>query len=284
MDLSTYIDNELVYPGPIAVGSSGKSVKFLQELLCLNRRPTAIDGSLGPATLGALHYSLLLEPPVLHPQSSETIQTTSLTPDHFDYLKRTLTQVLSCAPSTNPKEAYPTFVLRLASLIANVGAREVGGANNGPWVRLFCGTGVTSPAWCAGFVCWCLDRAARFFYPNLGPFRTPLGKYTLSCDELASQGISRGLLLSGSHPQDIAEMKSKKSGIFLIRKGVDDWVHTGFVLATYPEFFVSLEGNTNDGGSREGTESLMRFRAYNSFTDYIPFPPNASGWANPLTS
>ena len=50
--------------------------------------------------------------------------------------------------------------------------------------------------------------------------------------------------------------------VFLVRRTPLDWVHTGIIVAASPESFQTIEGNTNDTGSREGYEVCARVRGY----------------------
>ena len=49
-----------------------------------------------------------------------------------------------------------------------------------------------------------------------------------------------------------------------MRKTPTDWTHTGIVAEIHPEFFRTIEGNTNDDGVREGYEVCTLTRSYTS--------------------
>lgn len=49
---------------------------------------------------------------------------------------------------------------------------------------------------------------------------------------------------------------------FLVRRAASDWTHLGIVVSSGPDAFDSIEGNTNDDGSREGFEACARTRGY----------------------
>ena len=53
-----------------------------------------------------------------------------------------------------------------------------------------------------------------------------------------------------------------------VRRTSTDWTHTGLVTAFGDELFHTVEGNTNDEGSREGYEVCARMRGYGS-KDFI---------------
>jgi len=44
----------------------------------------------------------------------------------------------------------------------------------------------------------------------------------------------------------------------------NDWIHTGIVVRFDDETIETIEGNTNDTGSREGFEVVRRIRGYRS--------------------
>ena len=50
--------------------------------------------------------------------------------------------------------------------------------------------------------------------------------------------------------------------IFLNRKTSTDWTHTGIVTEVGDGWFRTIEGNTNDEGSREGYEACARTRGF----------------------
>jgi hypothetical protein len=56
----------------------------------------------------------------------------------------------------------------------------------------------------------------------------------------------------------------RPGSLFLVRKSPTDWTHTGIVVEIHPEFFRTIEGNTNDDGVREGYEVCTLTRSYTS--------------------
>jgi len=53
-----------------------------------------------------------------------------------------------------------------------------------------------------------------------------------------------------------------RTGIFLVRRSSTDWTHTGLATAFNHDAFETIEGNTNNEGSREGYEVCSRSRGY----------------------
>lgn len=132
--------------------------------------------------------------------------------------------------------------------------REVGGANRGPWVRLYMKgrQGVDAP-WCAGFVTFLLRQAAD----SMGE-EAPIAGST-SCDALAAQATDAGIFLS---EDDASPDQVTVGSLFLVRRTDTDWTHTGLVVEAGAETFSTVEGNTNDAGDREGYEVCARTRGY----------------------
>lgn len=150
---------------------------------------------------------------------------------------------------------------------------EIGGANCGPWVRLYCGGHDGRDwAWCAGFVTLVMQQA--YFYRGE---RSPI-EGSVSCDSLAAQGKEAGLFVaerdvtSGRAPWGV--MGGACS--FLRRRTGTDWTHTGIAAEGFGRpkelVFSTLEGNTNDEGSREGFEACRRKRSVKSGQyDFVRF-------------
>jgi hypothetical protein len=85
-------------------------------------------------------------------------------------------------------------------------------------------------------------------------------KTSVSCDILAANAKEKGIFLNESEIEDKAQIT--KGSFFLNRRTPTDWVHTGIVMRTEDEVFHTIEGNTNDEGSREGYEVCKRIRGY----------------------
>jgi hypothetical protein len=69
--------------------------------------------------------------------------------------------------------------------------------------------------------------------------------------------------------EDKAEIRP--GSLFLNRRTSTDWDHTGIVVKSVgEEVFLTIEGNTNDDGSREGYQVCQRVRGYEE-KDFILF-------------
>lgn len=149
--------------------------------------------------------------------------------------------------------SLPSALIQVAEQHLALHPIEIGGQNRGPWVRLYCrGVDGAPYAWCCGFVCFCLEQACKSLNIEM-PYT-----YTLSCDNLANQAKNKGKLST----------TPTKGGIFLIRKSKNDWIHTGIVVDIVGDNIITIEGNTNDEGSREGFEVAKRTRKITN-TDFI---------------
>lgn len=236
---------------PLKRGAKGKAVKLVQEWLSLHSIGLTIDSSFGPATEASV----------------KKFQTTSrITPSGrvdsatFDAL---LAPIVRATQPPTSSTSFAHRVVQAARLHLKEHPREVGGANAGPWVRLYTG-GKEGPAWawCAGFVTTLL-RAAEEGLPDSN--RSPI-KGSLSCDVLASQAKKAARFISDKDLSSGAVDRSsmKNGAIFLIRnkRNARDWTHTGIVTAFFDEYVETIEGNTNDSGDREGYEVCARRRSY----------------------
>lgn len=149
----------------------------------------------------------------------------------------------------------------LASVL-EIAAGEIGvmeqplGSNAGPRVTEYlAATGVSFPApWCAGFVYWCFEQAAKKAGKKNPVFRTGSvmthWNKTTAKKILAKDAIANPALIKPGH-------------IFIMSFG-GGLGHTGLVESVNGGFINVIEGNTNDNGSREGIGVFRRVRKINS--------------------
>ena len=88
---------------------------------------------------------------------------------------------------------------------------------------------------------------------------------SFSCDLLAAQAKEAGLFPAEAQTETT---KPKAGAIFLSRRTSNDCTHTGIVARAGAAAVETIEGNTNDEGSREGYEVCARTRGYTS-RDFI---------------
>lgn len=240
-------------------GDKGKQVKLVQEWLCLHGILVDIDGDkqgggFGPATEAAVrefqnrHIRTKVDGIV-----DEITMNALIRP-----LSDAMAQVAQVAPATN----IGLTVCRTAQRHLAMHPREVGGQNMGPWVRAYMdGHEGKEFAWCAGFVCTILKQAFEA-HGQKPPFPKTYG-----CDLLAQMNANQ--LVRPANGLEAHRFALRPGTIFLIRKTETDWTHTGFVTNFHDNYFNTIEGNSNDEGSREGHELCARTRGY-ARKDFIP--------------
>jgi len=232
---------------PLTKQSSGKQVRLVQELLCLHDRKIAVDDGFGAATEAALRaFQTASELPITGEADQATV-TTLLQP-----LLRAI------APDSNPAATLAAQVIKVAKQHLREHPLEIGGQNCGPWVRLYmAGNQGESWPWCAGFVSYVIGQACR----DLNAAR-PVAS-TFSCDLLAADGQKKNLFVAAG-----PAVKPQPGWIFLRNRIAGDWDHSGLVAGVEDTTFITIEGNTNDEGSREGYEVCSRARPHGKY-DFI---------------
>lgn len=131
---------------------------------------------------------------------------------------------------------HPDVVAILEVAESQVGVREHG-RNRGPQVEAYLravGLGPDHP-WCAAFVCWCGVSAVQD--------RWPLPR-TGWCPDLGTFAVER----------NARYLRPQRGDVFLIyHPSLGRFAHTGYVTAVLPDGrYETIEGNSNDTGSREG--------------------------------
>lgn len=133
------------------------------------------------------------------------------------------------------------------------------GSNGGPEVNIYLrSVGLGSGfAWCMAFVYWCVKNAAEELqvpHPLVKTGGVMLQWNNTKCRKLTNRD-------KGIKPGDI----------FIMEFGHGTG-HTGFVEKVVGGLVYTIEGNTNDDGSREGYEVARRQRALSSFKGFIQLP------------
>lgn len=118
-----------------------------------------------------------------------------------------------------------------------VGVREKTGHNDGIRVETFlhyCGLAKGNP-WCAAFVCWTYGQAS---------ISNPRSGY---CPDIftAKRTIYKRSSKTNGQPQ-----QGDVWGLYFPEKG--RIAHVGFVDKWQSKYVITVEGNTNEAGSREG--------------------------------
>jgi hypothetical protein len=127
-------------------------------------------------------------------------------------------------------------------------SEQPSGSNRGKEVEAFLqsvGLGGGNP-WCAAFVHWCAEQAAaKIGQPNPVP-------RTGGVLEMWRRARKAGLPLVEASAA-VAQPALVKSGMVFIMQFSATTGHTGFVEDRDGGRLVTIEGNSNDGGSRDGT-------------------------------
>jgi hypothetical protein len=215
-------------------GDKGDGVRRIQEWLSLAGHPVVIDGDFGPATERALFDWRVVQ----------GLQTAGPV-GSFDarYL---------AMPMTNALAGPGHFVdspLDIARGYADELAREIGGNNMGPWVRLFSGgTQGKAVKWCGYFGRHVARQAGHPWAERISP----------NCDVIAKNAHEDARMRpSGERPVS--------GDLFLCYKVVGqrrDYYHVGVVDEVAAEAFSTVEGNSNDDGSADGHEVARRWRGF----------------------
>lgn len=237
------------------LGDHGRTVRIIQEWLCLQGFLVTIDGDFGPATARAVR---------LFQQDYGLTSTGEVNDAVFTRLQRPLVNAMRDIEAAPGVTDFNALLIAYAQQHLRQHPREVGGQNQGPWVRFYMEEheGADWP-WCAGFAMTVLKQTCRSLGVAL-PFEP-----SISCDELAKRATSAGLFVSELD----AQLHGLPAGsLFLVRKSAADWTHVGIVTHAVEDAFDTIEGNTNDEGSREGYEVCARTRGFKD-KDFIVWRP-----------
>lgn len=160
----------------------------------------------------------------------------------------------------------PPLLRRLVQIYrAETGVRELSGRNDGQRVGLYLqyvGLGAGHP-WCAAFVCWALGEAG---------IRNP------------RTGWSPRLMAAGKpvwrrerHIAAYNTARVQQGDVFgIYNPSLKRVAHVGFVDSWQPPWAVTVEGNTNAGGNREGDGVYRRRRLCKGLYTIVRFEEEAS--------
>lgn len=141
-------------------------------------------------------------------------------------------------------------VLRFAK--SQLYVREIG-PNRGQVVEEYQHTTGNSKGdpWCASFVSWCGKSALEADWPLV---------LSASCQALYEDAKKKGLV--ADHP--------RKGDVFVLWfPSLGRYAHTGLVEAAVGKSIVTIEGNSNPSGGREGYGCFRRKRAVDDGLRFI---------------
>ena len=245
---ASWVRKELRFNQEIRKDQKGKRVRLIQEWLCLHGILVGIDSDFGPVT----------EKAVRRFQEQNDIEPTGVL-DEATYIGLVKPMLRALTPIPGDGRPLNEMIVQYARQHLAEHPMEIGGQNCGPWVRMYMeGNEGKDWLWCAGFTCFVARQAADAAGVPL-PFER-----SFSCDTLAERAKNKGMFLSeddlGRQGANRSEMPS--GSLFLSRRVPGDWTHVGIVTKFEDESFETIEGNTNDEGSREGYEVCARIRGY----------------------
>jgi hypothetical protein len=143
-----------------------------------------------------------------------------------------------------------TYIIHYAQQHLRSHPMELNNSNEGPWVRAYMDGHEGTPfAWCMGFAQTVLDQAFSYAEKSRDIFE--IIPMTYSCDVLGEWALKETQLIRNK----VLDASMISPGdLFLKVKTEHDWVHTGIVIEVEGNTIRTIEGNSNDEGSREGYE------------------------------
>jgi Putative peptidoglycan binding domain/CHAP domain len=252
-----WVRDEVQFTSNLAERQEGKAVERVQEWLTFHGFGTDIDGDFGPATSKAVRSF----------QGARGLGATGIVDTQtYAVLTQPLRSVL--APINPPSADLPGTIVEYARQHLAAHPIELGGPNEGPWVRLYMkGRDGEAFLWCAGFACTVIRQAceAKGVPASVA--------YTMSCDDLGKAARTQRRFLAGRAAMGNGAQLSKirPGSVFLIQNKTKPWdyIHTGIVIAVDAQSFTTIEGNTNREGSSNGFEVCRRERAYTRADFYL---------------
>lgn len=224
-------------------------VRAIQKRLnALGCRPLVVDGDWGPATTAAVRlfqgrFTALNGTPLKVDGVVGPITWGALFPE---------------APAAPQKPVKGLAAKALVVAGGEIGVmEEPPGSNRGPRVAEYLAAVDLDAskghyAWCAAFVCWVFREAAR----ALG-VENPL-PMTAGALALWNRSAGRPELVRVTAAEARAEVSLVKPGqVFVLSTG-GGLGHVGIVESVSAGVLATIEGNTNDGGSREGIGVFRR--------------------------
>lgn len=239
---------------PLRIGSTDTGVKRVQEWLTLHGFSTGIDGEFGPATRSAVeafqNSAGCLRDGNAGAVDAETWGALVAPMDRAE--------LVSSMP-----DKFGERVSRIARAHLAAKAREVGGDNRGPWVRLY-GRGVDQSTvgffpWCQAFASHVWLKAARELRVDL-PFAlaTDAGAVSFYVPWVVDRAREAGKFRPGA-----AGPVVPVGSMFFVPGDINgrrSHVHVGLVIEDGADVVTTIEGNTSADGGSNGNQVALRYR------------------------
>lgn len=240
----------------IAKGASGGDARRAQEWLCLHRFHTprfrvgiTVDGKFGPATEAAVKK---------FQKASKLEVTGKVDKATWGALVAPMVRAFGEIKVSRRADLRKT-VLYLANRFLKEHPTELRG-NRGPWVRAFMkGNDGANWAWCDGFVSTILDHACN----HVGDKMDKHIPWSWSCTKTRRYAESGKYACSWIDPEDVeADPSQVLPGdlMLVVKPGSSNARHIGVIVEVEGKLLHTVEGNTNDEGSREGYEVAQLIR------------------------
>jgi len=133
------------------------------------------------------------------------------------------------------------------------------GSNSGPQVNAFLKSVGLPPGepWCMAFVYYCVSNACH--------------QLNLPCPLIETGGVMDQWERTQARKMPNRDSAVKPGDVFIMRFAHGTG-HTGFVELVKGGLIQTIEGNTNEDGSREGYEVARRSRPISSIFGFIQIP------------
>lgn len=153
---------------------------------------------------------------------------------------------------------------------AEIGIREATGRNDGCRVEEYLRYVRLKPGdpWCAAFICWVYGQAGianprSGYCPNLFPAAKVVWRRAQSGKQKAESKLGAACNTQpATHNPLCNPIPGDVFGIYFPEKG--RIAHVGFVDEWGDKYLISVEGNTNEAGSREGDGVYRKRRLISS--------------------
>jgi hypothetical protein len=242
-----------VFPGTVlAAGSRQPAVSAVQQRLNdLGCGPVSVDGFFGSQTMEAVE---LFQSRFADPAGHQLEVDGRVGPATW--------AALFGSANVPPVTAAPSSLL---DAVLKVAATQVGvmenplGSNRGPEVDQYLRSVGIDPAtgsfaWCVAFVYFCFNQACKAMQPSIpNPMVKTAG--VLEHWQLAASN-PRATRISASEAQNQPSL-IQPGAIFVISTGGGHG-HSGLIEKVEAGRFTTIEGNTNNNGSREGIGVFRR--------------------------